>query len=199
MDVTRSDNSLRANYLWRKARILSGLAAAACMLFAASAAEAHPIKRGRIRIESTNQTRWQAFLSGGPTLWSVERPPPIPGHIHLATSGGLLVQTPFVFYLEWRHNLDPTRFDHYHPLLGPLIETTQSAQNLPPVTIPPAPVTAPLPPPATLSGPQGCTNCPEPPAWAVALVLCGGTIWLKRGWKRRLSTRFSPERPTATD
>ena len=34
---------------------------------------------------------------------------------------GALPNTPFMNYLRWRRSLNAARFDHYHPLIGPLL------------------------------------------------------------------------------
>jgi hypothetical protein len=51
----------------------------------------------------------------------------------------VLLDTPFVQYLIWRRNLDPMRFDFYHPRVGPLL----AAQTMTPPTIPVIPTVVP--------------------------------------------------------
>ncbi len=60
-------------------------------------------------------------------------------------TNGLLPNTPLYNYLEYRRNLNPARFDYYHPVLGPILAENQQIQTqtnptpLPGQIIPPPP------------------------------------------------------------
>jgi hypothetical protein len=57
----------------------------------------------------------------------------------LGYSGGIWDDTPLHNYLAWRWGLNPSRFDHYHPLIGATIEEDlrlRSPAALPPVASP---------------------------------------------------------------
>lgn len=118
---------------------------------------------------------WSRFLAAGPTHWSTARPPGIPSGLHLVTTGGQLVETPFVDYLFWRRSLNPARFDHYHPVVGP-----ELGLLLPPPTNP-----TPVPVGLTISGPppfnpQPEIGTPEPAALPMALTLIAVGVWYRR-------------------
>ena len=122
---------------------------------------------------------WARFLTGGRALWEIARPPRFPSRLVLPTSLGKLVDTPFVEYLDWRRSLDPTRFDRYHPIVGP-----ELSRFVPTVTSVPA---------ASATGgghrpfnptPQ---NLPEPGTLGIAIVLIGAGLAMRnrsRGRKR---------------
>jgi hypothetical protein len=68
----------------------------------------------------------------------------------------LLPNTPYWNYLRYRHDLNPARFDHYHPRLGHLLDLdlryrqTHPCMEAPeeelPITLPPIPI-VPIPTP----------------------------------------------------
>ena len=88
----------------------------------------------------------------------------------------VLPTTPYYNYLRWRFNLNPARFTHYHPNLGPAFAAEQQTINNqcpcpvpPPVTgpvvIPPPLPQGPLLPPGTPSSRNGGTpTLPVPQA-----------------------------------
>lgn len=95
---------------------------------------------------------------------------------------GLLPQSSLVEYLQWRHGLDPIRFDHYHPFLGPMLEHDQLIRSLiPPPTLALVPPTRPteidslvIPPPTV--GPEFLVpppQVPEPSMLWIGLALVG--------------------------
>ena len=84
----------------------------------------------------------------------------------LPTSGGTLVETPFVDYLEWRRSLDPSRFDLNHPNIA-----TELGQFVPPaVSVPSGDTTG-----GGTTHPFNPTpqNLPEPGTFWIALTLIG--------------------------
>lgn len=139
---------------------------------AAGPAGASGIRRHHLIVVSSAQSlgpSWARFLSGRETLWESARPPAFPSGLVLPTRLGRLVDTPFVDYLNWRRSLDPARFDHYHPNVGP--ELALPAPHLMPT------------PAATATGggtkhpfrpaPQ---NLPEPGSLGIAVVLLGAGL-----------------------
>ena len=118
---------------------------------------------------------WASFLSFGPTFWAEHNSPPIPSGLILPKVNGLLVETPFVEYLDWRRNLDPSRFDYYHPIVGPELSQLPGAQN---ITPPPSGGT-----PGSSTGGGGSptppsTHIPEPGTLLIALSLVGAaSFW----------------------
>ncbi len=135
---------------------------------------------------------WARFLEGGIPLWEVRKPPRFPSGLVLPESQGVLVDTPFVDYLLWRRSLDPTRFDHYHPFIGPLL-----GQGLTPPTSTHSSVATPRggTPRSGLgddhpANPQPQQGVPEPGTLSVALVLIGaGYAWQRRNVRRAGSGR----------
>jgi len=134
---------------------------------------------GPVRTELTLGPAWSRFLAGGPGLWAVARPPRFPSGLSLLTRNGQIVDTPFVDYLVWRRNLNPARFDRYHPFIGPAL-----GRLLPPPSPPKNPNPAPgqIDPPITPPRPQ--VGTPEPGTISIAVVLTG-IAWAYR----RRSTR----------
>lgn len=93
-------------------------------------------------------------------------PPPFPldpeflhnqlvfGERFAANHGGVLPNTLFWNYLKARHDLNPARFDHFHPVVGPLIERSELAMN-PVVTNPvPLPIPVVIPPSLPIETPM---------------------------------------------
>jgi hypothetical protein len=79
-----------------------------------------------------------------------------------AEHGGLLPDNEFWRYLETRWAVDPSRFDHWHPRIGPWLtennQLTQEPQTVtPPPASPPPIVTPPASPPPIVTPPT------EPP------------------------------------
>lgn len=123
---------------------------------------------GPVRTELTLGPAWSRFLAGGPARWAVTRPPRFPSGLSLLTRNGQIVDTPFVDYLIWRRNLNPVRFDRYHPFIGPAL-----GQLLPPPSPPKPPTAVPgqIDPPITPPRPQ--VGTPEPGTISIAVILAG--------------------------
>lgn len=149
-------------------------------------ATASPIRRHRIivvRNVDSLGSAWAHFLEGGPTRWAAVQSPRFPSGLLLPTTNGQLIDTPFVDYLDWRRSLNPRRFDHYHPFIGPALG------NL----IPPTNLTTPIPPPSSISSagepsvnPAPQIGTPEPGSLAMSLTLIGAGIL----WRRCMVTRI---------
>lgn len=100
---------------------------------------------------------------------------------------GLLPRSSLVEYLEWRHGLNPARFDRYHPFLGPLLERDSWLRSLiPPTTLTVVPPTRQtgidslvIPPPTSPPDTQSPEllipppQVPEPATLWIGLALAG--------------------------
>jgi hypothetical protein len=152
---------------------------------------------------------WVNFLDAGVTHWASVHAPPITANVRRFMAQELNspdpTSTPMVTYLEWRRNLDPTRFDHYHPNMGPelqsLLPTTATSTpplNPSPQTVGPPPDPSsgsnpdprpdPSPPPSPGSGSgTGSGGTPVPPAIPEpsTLTLALGMIAAGFWWHRR--------------
>lgn len=75
----------------------------------------------------------------------------------MADHDGLLPPTLFWHELERKWAIDPARFDHWHPLVGPWIARNYELTHMPPpIVITPPPVII-TPPPSSTTG-----TTPEP-------------------------------------
>jgi hypothetical protein len=121
----------------------------------------------------TQQSQAFNFVLGESTLmnndaWLLHLSLPTGIHLHLVN--GVLPDTPLVEYLTWRRSLDPTRFDHWHPNVGPLIAESALNQQDPDQgqTV--------TPPPNNPGGNQ----VSEPSAALVGIALGAAAGWLRR-------------------
>jgi hypothetical protein len=118
-----------------------------------------------------------------PTLWS-HLSPRVPRGLALShNSDGTLAPSAFLDYLLYRRALNPARFDHYHPTIGPQLSTQLPA--LPTVTVPPITPPAPqiVPPPLT---PPARQTVPEPSTLLLGTAMIAGV-----GYMRRRQARMS--------
>ncbi|HEU5116692.1 MAG TPA: PEP-CTERM sorting domain-containing protein [Isosphaeraceae bacterium] len=69
-------------------------------------------------------------------------------------TNGLLPNTPLYNYLMYRRSLNPSRFDYYHPVLGPILGENQQIQT----QTNPTPLPGEFIPPPTGGGGQGDTG-----------------------------------------
>jgi hypothetical protein len=102
---------------------------------------------------------------------------------NIQSEKGLLHESSFVAYLQWRRSLAPARFDFYHPGIGRAIITDhqvrQTVVEAPPVVpIPINPAPGVISPPDDTVIPPVAT--PEPSSWVIAAVLLGTGIWARR-------------------
>ena len=105
------------------------------------------------------------------------------------------ISNPMIEYLEWRRNLDPTRFTFYHPNLSPALAQLLSSPSLPisvpPPTYTPVPQTAPqdLSDPAAPSAAQTVSppSVPEPSSLLLAAAMTGWGIWWRHQMARQIS------------
>jgi len=135
----------------------------------------HRLHATTIHAQASQTVAWNQFLNGGPALWAVVKPPRFPSHISLAKQNGVLVDTPFVEYLNWRRNLNIARFDAYHRSIGPALAQLgiPKANSI---------ATSGL---QSLTGPNSLTNpvlqnsVPEPSSLAVAIAILGLSFGLR--------------------
>lgn len=129
--------------------------------------------------------RWVSFLSGGETTWGSRQSPPftLPVRLALLTlingDPAVAAASPLVEYFVWRRNLNPERFDRYHPFLGPRLPQgfTPPTPSIPPPVVPGTIVPDPPLNPPTPSIPP---TVPEPPAILVILAGIAGALALRR-------------------
>lgn len=177
-------------------RSIFGLATAWLALPAATV-EASPMRGGPFRgalaaqeSASVNAAaslsgRWNSFLAAGETTWASRQSPPFTLPVRLALLSlingdpAVAAASPLVEYFVWRRNLNPARFDRYHPFIGPRLPQG----FVPPTPIIPPPV-VPVPPdpdpPITPPNPSIPPTVPEPPAILVILVGVAGALALRR-------------------
>lgn len=157
-----------------------------------TAARGAPIRtRTTLPSGTTRNLGLQAYLRAGPSVWSSVPAPRFPAGMRLRrVADGLLEETPLVQYLRWRRDLNPTRFDRYHPRVGPLIarDSVLRAGRLTP-----RPPTEPLVPTGPGNPTQTTTRTtnprtqgtlppqiPEPSTLLVAMTLVGATALWRR-------------------
>jgi PEP-CTERM motif len=145
---------------------------------------------------------WTNFLAGGPQTWATTPPPTFTPAIDSAIwqvlntdTAAQALSNPMIEYLEWRRNLDPTRFDANHPNLAPALEQLLSSPSLPsnppPPTSTPVPSTpvpsTPVPETPTLAQTVTPPTVPEPSSLLLAAAITGWGIW----WRRQIANQTS--------
>jgi len=172
--------------LWTKTLAACALAAAVETL--PRPADAAPIHHAT-RAELHAAHSWSSYLLASPSVWSSVHAPAfspqvrslIWRQVHATNSTAL----PMIDYLLWRRSLNPVRFDHYHPKLGPTLAnllnqptpTTIAPQSLIPSTPTTTPTVAPLLPPETQTV---MPNVPEPSSILIALAIGAWGICSRR-------------------
>jgi len=157
---------------WRVAILSLGVLA-----LLASRTDASPIREHRINARAVRDLRtWTSFLSGGSTLWSHRKAPPVTLAVRRAINMALRSvdprSNPLIQYLLWRQERNVARFNYYHPYLGPQL------QNLPPPVVNPPPVNPPPDPGDESPGTVVPPPVPEPSTLLISLVLIGtGCLW----------------------
>ena len=154
-------------------------------------AQAAPI-RARIALrasalaEPTLPPAWNRFLSA-PDAWPMSRTPPfspsVRGVIWQVLNGdpSLASVNPMIDYLVWRRDLNPFRFDRYHPYLGPRLGQLLTPSVTPPVLapltgVPVAPVVEPpITPLAPLTIPP--QTVPEPNSIVMITLVSALGLW----------------------
>jgi len=148
-----------------------------------------------------------------PSKWEIQHARPIfAAQEYQAANNGQLPDTRAWRMLEFRHDLNPSRFNFYHPNIGRMIEAgrivpptetpdsggpggTVDPEIIPPIVDPPVdpPITPPLDPPAgqevgpPTSGQQDAPAVPEPAAilmFAIAILSVGLVFQFQRTKRR---------------
>lgn len=111
-----------------------------------------------------------------PSTWEVEHHPAIrAAELYQASHDGALPSSPAWRALERRHDLDPTRFSHWHPNISLMIARSERMHHDGPAAL----VVRDRPP--TLAAP----SAPEPPSaalWCVGLAVAYLAVGV---WNRR--------------
>ncbi|APW60264.1 PEP-CTERM sorting domain-containing protein [Paludisphaera borealis] len=93
-------------------------------------------------VTPTLPNAWNLFLSTGPEVWATSQSPaftiPVRRSIFQILNGdpASIAANPMIDYLIWRRDLNPLRFDRYHPYLGRLLAPLTLD---PPTSVPVAP------------------------------------------------------------
>ncbi len=87
---------------------------------------------------------------------------------------------PIIDYLLWKQSLDPTRFDRFHPKIGPAID--KLVKPTPTQVLSPPPPSTPTSPSSPSEGQvlSPGTQTPEPSTWLVAISMAGWALWRRR-------------------
>lgn len=158
----------------------------------AGSAEASPIRQYRLSARSTADLRtWSSFLAGGAQVWASRGAPRITAAVRVAMAQALGSAnprtSPWVQYLLWRQNLNPIRFNRWHPQMAPYLSNLPPIKNVcpcactPPKTIKPQQQHTPgkTPRPGEISPPG--PSVPEPNTLLISLALIGsGCLWRYR-------------------
>lgn len=133
---------------------------------------------------------WARFLAGGESTWASQPSPRYTAGVRNAVvqlingDPAVAASSPLIEYFVWRRNLDPTRFDSYHPFIGPRLPQ----EFIPPVpqVIPPVvpPVDPPLTPPVPSVVPP---QVPEPSTLLVLVIGAAGACLVQRTRLGRIS------------
>jgi PEP-CTERM motif len=128
---------------------------------------------------------WSEFLKGGPSVWATHEHPIWDYTVREAVWKDIKTDpggtSPMIDFLLWKQSLDPTRFDLYHPKIGPAID---KLVNTPPTQVQSsAPTTTSTSSTSPSEGqtisPPG-TETPEPSTWLVAIGMAGWALWRRR-------------------
>src|SRR5271157_2446463 len=128
-----------------------------------------------LQAAATNEA-WTNFLAGGPQTWATTPAPAFTPAIESriwqvlnTDTAAQALSNPMIEYLEWRRNLDPTRFTSYHPNLSPALAQLLSSPSLPSSS-------ASLP-----------SNPPQPSSLLLTAAMTGWGIW----WRHQLARQSS--------
>jgi hypothetical protein len=153
--------------------VLVGLA---CLgLVPVGAAQASPIHGFALGGHEPRRSDLGMLALRAPGLRSRIPAPRFAAGVRITMADSSLMESPFLRYLLWRRGLDPARFDHYHPRIGPILASFPFPSPSPPTSLP----TAHPEPPPSIPQPQGL-NVPEPPTTTLALALIAAAFWWRR-------------------
>ena len=142
---------------------------------------------------------WTNFLAGGAQTWATTPAPAFTPAIESTIWQVLNTDTPaqalsnpMIEYLEWRRNLDPTRFTSYHPNLSPALAQLLSSPSLPSSSAslpsnPPPPTSTPIPATPTAAQTVSPPTVPEPSSLLLTAAMTGWGIW----WRHQLARQSS--------
>lgn len=149
--------------------------AALSVVVPTTSAQATPIR--------SSLARWETFVEGGPRIWKARHAPPlvlsVREALQQAVMGPAATENPFVQYLMWRRSLNPARFDHWHPFLGPRIH-----ELVPVVHHASRPSVSPHERPPLHPEPQVIPPVPEPDTILIAMALIGSGVWWRKRFRR---------------
>jgi hypothetical protein len=90
---------------------------------------------------SSDLSSWANYVLAGPSVWSTVHAPPVTLSVREMMAQALEspdpTSNPYVDYLIWRRSLDPSRFDDWHPVIGPMLQqliTSTPSSSLAPST-----------------------------------------------------------------
>jgi hypothetical protein len=147
-----------------------------------TASSGYAVQRHALREPAAGQSMAEFFQEALNNQWLRVDIPESMRHLK-ADAFGLLPQTSFVQYLEWRHSLNPVRFDRVHPNIGPMIERSEiirTAMLHPPIV---GPAITPVIGPQTIVPPP--PKVPEPGTATIAAVMIGSAAFARRWSKAR--------------
>ena len=94
-----------------------------------------------VHSRSSDLSSWANYVLAGPSVWSTVHAPPVTLRIRETMAQALEspdpTSNPYVDYLIWRRSLDPSRFDDWHPVIGPMLQqliTSTPSSSLAPST-----------------------------------------------------------------
>ena len=141
-------------------------------------ARAAPIHRFNELADVDRKTyrTWPAYVLGGPSVWSSVPHPPLTAGIEQAIWNNIRTDpsesNPTIQFFQYRENLAPRRFDHYHPRLARELHAIVAAAEAQQAT---------SSPPASTSV-QGqelgqAAQIPEPASVFIALTMTAYALW----------------------
>ncbi len=182
MDVSRNCRSIAQ-------RLFVPLVVVAVITVGTTPARASRIHHLNSAQQQAQLLQIQTFLDGGQAVWSTTPPPIFPKSLLLQAATQIVAgnEPTIAQYLRWRQSLNPTRFNHYHPFLGQIlnndVNTPTFNVKLPTPSVTPAsPGKTPSVTPAKVVSGQGVTpsRVPEPSTSLIAVALVGVFAWNKR-------------------
>ena len=163
-----------------------------------------------LQAAATNEA-WTNFLAGGPQTWATTPAPAFTPAIESriwqvlnTDTAAQALSNPMIEYLEWRRNLDPTRFTSYHPNLSPALAQLLSSPSLPSSSAslpsnPPPPTSTPIPATPTAAQTVSPPTVPEPSSLLLTAAMTGWGIWWRHQLARQSSRSGSRSGPPAED
>jgi hypothetical protein len=86
----------------------------------------HSVSASSVHSRSSDLSSWANYVLAGPSVWSTVHAPPVTLSVRETMAQALEspdpTSNPYVDYLIWRRSLDPSRFDDWHPVIGPMLQ-----------------------------------------------------------------------------